>query len=85
MQEAQLEANPELKRHQTLRLSTKNITRWTGLQVMCHRNRVLKESICIALTGDRQGECDEVEAVSHQDELPSSGSESSEEGSHGTE
>ena len=85
MQEAQLEANPELKPHQTLRPATKNITRWTGLQVMCHRNRVLKDSICIALTGDRHGECDEEEAVRRQDKLSSSGSESSEEGSDGDE
>jgi hypothetical protein len=85
MQEAQLEANPELKPHQTLRTATKNVTRWTGLQQMTYRNRVLKESICIALTGDMQGECDEEEADRRQDMLSSSGSESSEEVSDGDE
>ena len=85
MQEAQLEVNPELKPHQTLRTATKNVTRWTGLQQMTYRNRVLKESICIALTGDMQGECDEEEADRRQDMLSSSGSESSEEVSDGDE
>ena len=39
---AQLEADPDLKPHQTKKVAKKNITRWTGLHTMCQRNRELK-------------------------------------------
>ena len=50
LQEKQLEANPELKEHNTLSMKAKNITRWTGLHEMCNHNRRLAQEICLALT-----------------------------------
>ena len=61
-QEAQLQANPDLKLHQVLTTKTKNTTRWLGLREMCNRNRRIGPEICIALTGDTRGECGELAA-----------------------
>ena len=73
---AQLAADPELKPHQCKTTSTKNVTRWTGLHKMSQRNRLLKGPICIALTGDAQGECDEDPAERDHGMDVDSGSES---------
>eukprot|EP00966_Prymnesium_polylepis_P117682 2720579-Prymnesium_polylepis.1 len=59
LQQAQLEADPNLKEHQTLTTKTKNITRWLGLWEMCNRNRRIGKEIRLALTGDADGECAE--------------------------
>ena len=63
LEDAQLEANPDLKPHQTKKPALKNVTRWTGLHTMSQKNRELKEAICMALTGDKLGDCDEEPAL----------------------
>ena len=63
LQEAQLEADADLKEHQTLTTKTKNKTRWLGLWNMCNRNRRLGPEIRIALTGDSDGDCAEAPAA----------------------
>ena len=62
LSDAQLEENPLLKEHQTLRTKTKNVTRWLGLFEMCNRNRRIGKEIRIALTGDAEGDCAEAAA-----------------------
>ena len=62
LQEAQLQANPRLKEHQTLSTKTKNLTRWLGLWEMCNRNRRIGVEIRVALTGDSDGTCTEAPA-----------------------
>jgi hypothetical protein len=59
LQDAQLEADDELKPHQTLTTKTKNTTRWLGLWDMCHRNRLVGPEIRMALTGEADGVCTE--------------------------
>ena len=59
LQEAQMEANPNLKEHMTLTTKAKNLTRWLGLWEMCNRNRRIGTEIRIALTGDGDGVCAE--------------------------
>ena len=62
LQQAQLDADPDLKPHATLAVKSKNATRWLGLWEMCHRNRLLGPEIRIALTGEQDGTCLEEEA-----------------------
>jgi hypothetical protein len=63
LQSAQLDANSQLKEHQTLTTKTKNLTRWLGLFEMCNRNRRIGREIRLALTGDADGECAEAAAA----------------------
>lgn len=63
LQQAQLEADPDLKPHQTLTTKTKNTTRWLGLWEMANRNRRIGPEIRIALTGNATGICAEAPAL----------------------
>ena len=63
LQEAQLEANPELKANRVLSTKVKNTTRWLGLYLMCHHNRLIGPEIRIALTGNDNGLCEEEAAM----------------------
>lgn len=66
LQQAQLDADPELKESRVKTTKTKNKTRWLGLWAMCNRNRQIGKEIRIALTGDEQGECAENPAAAAQ-------------------
>ena len=83
LREAQLQANPDLKPSRTLMPKVKNVTRWLGLQAMCNRNRRIGQEMCIALTGDRLGHCEEEPADPALVEDNEQGSDTSSEGSEG--
>ena len=63
LQDAQQEANPQLKEHQIMQPKTKNLTRWLGLFEMTNRNRLIGPEIRIALTGSKDGICEEEPAL----------------------
>lgn len=78
LQQAQLEANPDMKPHQTLTTKTKNLTRWMGLWEMANRNRRVGPEIRIALTGNASGVCAEVPAMPVLPPMRVAGSDSEE-------
>ena len=81
LQEAQLEANPDLHESRTLTTKTKNKTRWLGLWTMANRTRRLGPEIRTSLTGDANGMCDETPA--EVEEVSDDGSEGDDDGSEG--
>ena len=79
LQQAQLEANPDMNPHQTLTTKTKNLTRWLGLWEMANRNRRVGPEIRIALTGNASGVCAEAPAMPAIRPMLEAGSDSEEE------
>jgi hypothetical protein len=55
LQQAQLDADPDLKSHKVLATKVKNTTRWLGLFAMTHANRLIGPEIRKALTGQECG------------------------------
>ena len=63
LQDAQQSANPQLKEHQIMQPKTKNLTRWLGLFEMTNRNRLIGPEMRMALTGSKDGVCEEEPAL----------------------